>query len=108
MPRVYAAYNQIVAEVRSGHNDTVPLWIRNAPTGLMKDLGYGEGYKYSHDYYKDLQSEDPQRPPAVKLQEYLPERLVGRQFYEPGNQGKEASIKQWLTKRQQSTEMPEK
>jgi putative ATPase len=65
----------------------------------MKGLGYGKDYKYSHDYYKDMQVDDPERPPAAKLQEYLPERLVGRNFYEPTEQGKEASIKKWLAKR---------
>ncbi len=96
---VYAAYNRIQAELKSGPNDPVPLWIRNAPTRLMKGMGYGEDYKYSHDYYKDMESEDPERPPAVKLQEYLPERMVGQRFYEPGTQGKEKSIRQWLEKR---------
>ncbi len=101
---VYAAYNRIQAELRSGPNDPVPLWIRNAPTKLMKGMGYGEDYKYSHDYYKDMKSEDPERPPAAKLQEYLPERMVGQRFYEPGNQGKEKSIQRWLEKRHADTE----
>lgn len=96
---VYNAYNQIRAEIINGPNDPVPLWIRNAPTTLMKNLGYGKDYKYAHDYYKDLQSEDPERPPALKLQEYLPERLAGQHFYEPGNQGREASIQRWLAQR---------
>ena len=96
---VYAAYNRIQAELRNGPNDPVPLWIRNAPTKLMKGMGYGEDYKYSHDYYKDMESEDLERPPAAKLQEYLPERMVGQRFYEPGNQGKEKSIQHWLEKR---------
>ncbi len=96
---VYAAYNRIQSELRSGPNDPVPLWIRNAPTKMMKGIGYGEDYKYSHDYYKDMESEDPERPPAEKLQEYLPKRMVGQRFYEPGNQGKEKSIQQWLEKR---------
>jgi putative ATPase len=96
---VYNAYNQIRAEILGGHNDPVPLWIRNAPTGLMKNLGYGKDYKYAHDFYKDMPVEDPERPPAVKLQEYLPESLAGRRFYEPGKQGKEASIQHWLTQR---------
>ncbi|GCE04500.1 ATPase AAA [Dictyobacter aurantiacus] len=96
---VYNAYNQIRAEILNGHNDPVPLWIRNAPTGLMKQLGYGKEYKYAHDYYKDMQIDDPERPPSDRLQEYLPESLVGRHFYEPGNQGKENSIRQWLEKR---------
>ena len=100
---VYAAYNRIQAELRNGPNDPVPLWIRNAPTRLMKGMGYGEDYKYSHDYYKDMEGEDPERPPAAKLQEYLPERMVGQRFYEPGNQGKEKSIQRWLEKRRSTT-----
>ncbi|GCE26126.1 ATPase AAA [Dictyobacter alpinus] len=99
---VYNAYNQIRAEITSGQIDPVPLWIRNAPTDLMKKLGYGKEYKYAHDYYKDMQIDDPDRPPTGKVQEYLPERLVGKRFYEPGNQGKEASIRTWLQKRNQS------
>ncbi len=101
---VYAAYNRIQAELRNGPNDPVPLWIRNAPTKLMKGMGYGEDYKYSHDYYKDMESEDPERPPAAKLQEYLPERMVEQRFYEPSNQGKEKSIQRWLEKRHADTE----
>lgn len=98
---VYMAYNRIQEEVRSGANDPVPLWIRNAPTNLMKNLDYGKDYKYSHDYYKDMQSDDPNRPPAAKLQEYLPERLTGREFYQPSSQGQEASIQKWLEKRRE-------
>lgn len=97
---VYNAYNQIRAEIMNGPNDPVPLWIRNAPTQLMKNLDYGKDYKYAHDFYKDMQSDDPERPPVTKLQEYLPERLAGQRFYEPGTQGKEASIQRWLAKRQ--------
>ncbi len=65
----------------------------------MKDLGYGKEYKYAHDYYKDMQIDDPDRPPPARVQEYLPEALQGHHYYEPGLQGKEASIKQWLDKR---------
>lgn len=96
---LYEAYSRVQADVQQTQNDPVPLQIRNAPTGLMKDLGYGKDYKYAHDYYKDMQIDDPDRPPPKRVQEYLPERLQGRHYYEPGQQGKEASIKQWLEKR---------
>ncbi len=96
---LYEAYSRVQEDVQKTRNDPVPLWIRNAPTQLMKDLDYGKDYKYAHDYYKDLQIDDPQRPPTVQLQEYLPDNLKGRSYYEPGHQGKEASIKQWLQKR---------
>jgi len=54
----------------------VPFHIRNAPTGLMKDLGYGKGYKYAYDYKG-----------AYTSQEYLPEKLKGRHFYFPFERG---------------------
>ena len=68
----------------------------------MKDLDYGKDYKYAHDYYKDMQIEDSDRPPATQIQEYLPESLKGRRYYKPGHQGKEASIKKWLEKRREN------
>ncbi len=96
---LYEAYSRVQEDVQKTRNDPVPLWIRNAPTQLMKDLDYGKDYKYAHDYYKDMQIDDPDRPPALRLQEYLPESLKGRHYYEPGQQGREASIKKWLEKR---------
>jgi len=96
---LYEAYSRVQEDVQKTRNDPVPLQIRNAPTQLMKDLDYGKDYKYAHDYYKDMQIEDPERPPATQVQEYLPESLKGRRYYEPGPQGKEASIKKWLEKR---------
>jgi putative ATPase len=96
---LYEAYSRAQEDVQQTRNDPVPLQIRNAPTQLMKDLDYGKDYKYAHEYYKDMQIEDPDRPPAISLQEYLPDSLKGRQYYQPGQQGKEASIKKWLEKR---------
>src|SRR5438105_3335237 len=96
---LYEAYSRVQEDVQKTRNEPVPLQIRNAPTQLMKDLDYGKDYKYPHDYYKDMQIEDSERPPAQQLQEYLPESLKGRRYYEPGQQGKEAGIKQWLEKR---------
>ncbi len=96
---LYEAYSRVQEDVQKTRNDPVPLWIRNAPTQLMKDLDYGKDYKYAHEYYKEMQIEDPERPPAMQLQEYLPESLKGRRYYEPGQQGKEAGIKKWLEKR---------
>jgi putative ATPase len=99
---LYEAYSRVQEDIQRTRNDPVPLQIRNAPTQLMKDLDYGKDYKYAHDYYRDMQIDDPERPPATQLQEYLPESLKGRRYYEPGHQGKEASIKKWLDKRRQS------
>jgi putative ATPase len=98
---LYEAYSRVQEDVQKTRNDPVPLQIRNAPMQLMKDLDYGKDYKYAHDYYKDMQIDDPERPPAVRLQEYLPDSLKGRRYYEPGQQGKEASIKKWLEKRRE-------
>jgi len=65
---LYTAYNQAAHDVREMGNLDVPLHIRNAPTSLMKDLGYGAGYKYSPDHdYKEKQ-------------DYLPEKLKGRKY----------------------------
>jgi putative ATPase len=99
---LYEAYSSVQGDVQNTRNDPVPLQIRNAPTQLMKDLDYGKDYKYAHDYYKEMHIEDPERPPATKVQEYLPESLQGKHYYEPGQQGKEASIKKWLEKRRES------
>jgi putative ATPase len=65
--------------------EPVPLHIRNAPTGLMKQLGYGAGYRYAHD-----------SPTAYTPQEYLPEALRGARFYEPGDMGFEKRIRERL------------
>ena len=73
--------------------------VERARKADLYDLDYGKDYKYAHEYYKEMQIEDPERPPAVQIQEYLPESLNGRRYYEPGHQGKEASIKKWLEKR---------
>lgn len=96
---LYEAYSHVQEDVQKTRNDPIPLQIRNAPTQLMKDLDYGKDYKYAHDYYKDMQIDDPEHPPAQQLQKYLPESLKGHRYYEPGHQGKEASIKRWLEKR---------
>ena len=81
----YVGYGEAVREVRQGDNPPVPLHIRNAPTKLMKDLGYGRGYEYAHDY-------DDQ----TAAMECLPDSLAGRRFYEPKDVGAEAAIKERL------------
>jgi len=82
---IYTAYRKVKEAVGSYGALPVPLHIRNAPTGLMKKLGYGKDYKYAHDY-KD----------AYVPQDYLPEKLEGQLFYAPTNRGYENTIKQWL------------
>ncbi len=71
------AYGAALADVQSTRNDPVPLHLRNAPTQLMKHLGYGEGYRYAHDDYAAMHA-DGDLPPAVALQSNLPEALGER------------------------------
>jgi len=85
-PKSNAAYlgiNQALAEVRLSGALPVPMQIRNAPTQLMKGLGYGKGYRYPHDYAG-----------GVVAQGYLPEQIAGKRFYEPKESGYEKSIKE--------------
>ncbi len=83
--RIYRAY-QAAARAAEDHGSLpVPLHIRNAPTGLMKSLGYGRGYRYAHDY------ED-----AFTPQDYFPDQLKGTVFYEPSERGYEREIKRRL------------
>jgi putative ATPase len=84
---VYVAYGNAVHEVRQGDNPPVPLQIRNAPTRLMEDLGYGRGYQYAHDFDEQTTS-----------MACLPDSLAGRRFYEPKDVGLEREIKERLEK----------
>ena len=84
---IYAAYKNVKNVVKKKGTLPVPLHIRNAPTGLMKNLGYGKGYKYAHNYKE-----------AYTAQEYLPEKLKGSRFYVPSERGYEKKIKVRLEK----------
>ncbi len=79
----YMGINQAQSEVRKSGALPVPMHVRNAPTGLMKDLEYGKGYKYAHDYGE-----------GYVAQEYLPEQIKGRKFYGPAGHGYEKYIKE--------------
>ena len=78
---VYEGFGRAVAEVESSGSLPPPLVIRNAPTRLMKELGYGAGYRYAHD-----------QPGRIADQQHLPDELIGRRFYEPSGEGFEAEI----------------
>jgi len=78
---VYVAYDAAQTDVRERPAEPVPFHIRNAPTRLMKDLGYGAGYQYAHD-----------APDARVDQDDLPEALRGRQYYRPTDRGLEAEL----------------
>jgi putative ATPase len=82
---LYTAFQRVQRDVRETENMPVPLHIRNAPTKLMEDLGYGKDYKYPHDY-----------PDHFVEEEYLPENLKGRIYYHPAEQGFEKEIKRRL------------
>jgi putative ATPase len=84
---IYSAFRKIKNIVKSTDTLPVPLHIRNAPTGLMKELGYGKSYKYAH-HFKD----------AYIHQEYLPEELQNQRYYFPTDRGYEKIIKQRLEK----------
>jgi putative ATPase len=84
---IYTAYSGVASDVRSLPEYGVPLHIRNAPTSLMKDLGYAKGYLYPHDFDEGL----------VK-QNYMPEELKGRKYYQPTDRGYEKKLKDFLEK----------
>lgn len=90
---LYRAYKEVQRDVAETRNDPVPLHLRNAPTGLMKQFGYGEGYQYAHD------ADD-----AVVAQDHLPENIRNHRYYMPTEHGVEARIRQRLAARQQRIE----
>ncbi|WP_282054602.1 replication-associated recombination protein A [Maribacter luteus] len=84
----YMAINMAQQTVKQTGNLSVPLTLRNAPTKLMKDLGYGKDYKYAHEYENNFVDE-----------EFLPEELTGTSFYKPGKNPRENAIDEFLKKR---------
>jgi putative ATPase len=83
-----AAYISLKDEIRHSGALPVPMCIRNAPTKFMKEIGYGKGYKYAHDF-----------PDAQVDQQHLPDKLVGKRFYFPTDRGFEATIKDRLDRK---------
>ncbi|MCL4546391.1 MAG: replication-associated recombination protein A, partial [Deltaproteobacteria bacterium] len=82
----YTAIEEAIKDAKSFPDMTVPLHLRNAPTQLMKDLSYHQGYKYSHNFEDHFTAE----------QNYLPDKLKNRQYYYPQTTGKEKEIKDRL------------
>ena len=78
---LYQAYSRVQEEVRQSSNEPVPLHLRNPVTPLMKEAGYGKGYKYAHDY-----------PGHFVEQQNLPDSLQGKRYYTPSDQGYEEKI----------------
>jgi putative ATPase len=81
----YMAINEAIDMVHKEGDLSVPLHIRNAPTGLMKKMGYGKNYKYAHDYEKNFTE-----------QEFLPDKIAGIVFYEPGKNPREEEMRKFL------------
>ncbi|MDE3000432.1 MAG: replication-associated recombination protein A [Gemmatimonadota bacterium] len=82
---VYTAYGEAQKDVREQPNLPVPMHLRNAPTDLMQELGYGQGYQYAHD-----------DPDGVVSQSHLPENLEGREYYRPSDRGYEQRIRELM------------
>ena len=80
---VYTAYSEVLADIESTRAEPVPLHLRNAPTGLMKSLDYGKGYKYAHD-----------EAGRVADMDCLPESLKGHRYYHPTQEGREKLLAQ--------------
>ena len=84
----YQAINKAMASVKETGNASVPLDLRNAPTQLMKSMGYGNDYKYAHEFDKNF-----------VIQEFLPEGLENTKFYSPGENSREQVQKEFLKQR---------
>ena len=83
----FVALKRAMEDVRKSRAEPVPLHLRNPVTGLMRRMGYGEGYKYSHDYEGHF-----------VLQDFLPDALRARRYYEPSQEGREAEIAERVNK----------
>jgi putative ATPase len=97
---LYKAYARVQEEIKQGYGEPVPLHLRNPVTPLMKGMGYGQGYKYAHDY-----------PGHFVEQQNLPGSLQGKRFYLPSDQGYEkqiaARLKSWQERKASQTEKVE-
>jgi putative ATPase len=92
---LYEAYSKVQQEIHKGTQESVPLHLRNPVTPLMKEMGYGEGYKYAHDY-----------PDHFVEQQNLPKSLKGKRFYTPSQQGYEKQVDERMKGWWKRTERP--
>jgi putative ATPase len=81
----YQALNEAAKDAKANSDLGVPLHLRNAPTALMKTLGYGDAYRYPHDY-----------PGHFVREHYFPEEMPPRAYYRPGEEGREKFLKERL------------
>jgi putative ATPase len=95
------AYGAALADVTETRNDPVPVHLRNAPTQLMRRLGFGAGYKYAHTEYAAMDAAGD-APPSIVLQSNLPAALDGRRYFEPTRQGDEARLRAWIDERRKT------
>jgi putative ATPase len=86
---VYTAYQRAQQDVENTFNEPVPLHLRNAPTQLTKELGYGRDYQYAHD-----------QPEGIADMDCLPESLAGSRYYYPSGEGAEREIKARLAEKE--------
>jgi putative ATPase len=84
--KLYMAYNQCRTDIKADKEYEVPNHLRNAPTELMKDMGYGESYRYAHDETNAYAAGEA----------YLPEEIAQRKYYQPSNRGLEMKISEKL------------
>jgi putative ATPase len=82
------AIENALGTVRETGDLQVPMAIRNAPTKLMKEMGYNKGYLYAHDFENNFAA-----------QEYLPENISGKKFYDPGKNQREEELRRFLKER---------
>jgi putative ATPase len=98
---LYAAYGSVLQDIQETLAEPVPLLLRNAPTNLMKDLGYGKGYKYAHHFSEH-----------VTDMNCLPPSLAGKTYFMPSGEGYEATVserlKEWRDKVKRIREKTEK
>ncbi|MBN1829854.1 MAG: replication-associated recombination protein A [Deltaproteobacteria bacterium] len=92
---LYSGFAKVKNSIKTRGTLPVPLHIRNAPTRLMRDLGYGKDYKYAHNYAE-----------AFVPQDYLPDELAGERFYMPTERGYERTVKERLDKWRRMREKP--
>jgi putative ATPase len=90
---LYSAEKSVTKEIEESGSLGVPLHLRNAPTKLMKEMGYSQGYIYPHNY-----------PESQIKQEYLPEKIRKKIFYRPGDKGFEKEIKKKMSEKKLETE----
>ncbi|MDD4327101.1 MAG: replication-associated recombination protein A, partial [Eubacteriales bacterium] len=90
----YLAIDRALKDVEDRQTGEVPLHLRNAPVREMKELGYGKGYKYAHDY-----------PGNYVEQEFLPEKIKGTIYYTPYSNGYEEKIKEWIDKKRKNNDI---